>query len=139
VAVDEQTAADYLARYYLLLLGSGLVQRVYWWQLVARGYGLTVAEGGALRRRPAFHALATLQRELAGATFVEALPAPAGAYVWRFAGAAGELVAAWTAAGRVEVELPAQPGAVVERGGSSAAAPARARVALTGSPRYFRL
>ena len=39
VAVDEQTAADYLVRYYLLLLGSGLVQRVYWWQLVARGYG----------------------------------------------------------------------------------------------------
>ena len=139
VAVDEETAADYLARYYLLLLGSGLVQRVYWWQLVARGYGLTVAEGGALRRRPAFHALATMQRELAGSTFVEAPPAPPDAYLWRFAGDAGAVIVGWSAGGVVEVELPAAPRVVVARGGTQAAAPARARVALTGSPRYFRL
>jgi len=65
--VDEQTAADYAVRYCTSLLGSGLVERVYWWQLVARGYGLLVAEDGGLRRRPAFHALSSLQRGLAGA------------------------------------------------------------------------
>ena len=62
VAVDEQTAADYAVRYCRSLLASGFVERVYWWQLVARGYGLVVAEGRTLRRRPAFHALAAMQR-----------------------------------------------------------------------------
>jgi hypothetical protein len=57
VAVDEQTAADYAVRYCLPLLASGFVERVYWWQMVARGYGLVVPEDGGLRRRPAFHAL----------------------------------------------------------------------------------
>ncbi len=40
VSVDEETQADYLVRYYLLALGTGLVERVFWWQVVARGYGL---------------------------------------------------------------------------------------------------
>ena len=69
VAVDEQTAADYAVRYCSSLLRSGLVERVYWWQLIARGYGLAVALDGGLRRRPAFHGLAALQRQLAGTTF----------------------------------------------------------------------
>jgi hypothetical protein len=60
VAVDEQTAADYAVRYCTSLLASGFVQRVYWWQMVARGYGLVVPEDGGLRRRPAFHALRTV-------------------------------------------------------------------------------
>lgn len=46
VAVGEEAAADYLARYYLLVLASGMAERVYWWQLVARGYGLAVVEDG---------------------------------------------------------------------------------------------
>ncbi|HEV8238422.1 MAG TPA: lipopolysaccharide kinase InaA family protein [Thermoanaerobaculia bacterium] len=67
VAVDEQTAAAYAVRYCTSLLESGLVERVYWWQLIARGYGLLVAEDGGLRRRPAFHALASLQQRLRAA------------------------------------------------------------------------
>ncbi len=84
VAVDEQQAADYLVRFYLPLLASGLVERIYWWQLLARGYGLLVAEGGGLRRRPAFHALATMQRMLGDAACAGVLPAPPGASLYRF-------------------------------------------------------
>ncbi|HEY9423086.1 MAG TPA: lipopolysaccharide kinase InaA family protein, partial [Thermoanaerobaculia bacterium] len=40
VSVDEGPQADYLVRYYLLALGTGQVERVFWWQIVARGYGL---------------------------------------------------------------------------------------------------
>ncbi|RPH53978.1 hypothetical protein EHM82_07545, partial [bacterium] len=40
VSVDEESQADYLVRYFLLTLGTGLVERVFWWQMVARGYGL---------------------------------------------------------------------------------------------------
>ena len=78
VAVDEQTAADYAVRYCTSLLSSGLVERVYWWQLIARGYGLLVAEDGGLRRRAAFTALAAMQRRLATSSN-DARAAPFGA------------------------------------------------------------
>ncbi len=105
MAVDEETQADYLARYYLLALASGMVERVYWWQLVAKGYGLVDPTG--LRRRPAFHALATLARTLEGCRFERRLPGPAGAWLLLFSKPdGGELVAAWSAAGPLTVELP---------------------------------
>lgn len=86
VSVDENEQADYLVRYYLLALAGGACERVYWWQLIARGYGLMVAEpgeggdslasgqsnagvgpnGSALRRRPSFAALAAMTRQLRG-------------------------------------------------------------------------
>lgn len=138
VAVGEEAAADYLVRYYLPLLGSGLAERVYWWQLVARGYGLLVSEGGSLRRRPAFRALATLQRLLGGAVCEGVLPAPHGAHLYRFRRAeGGELVAAWSAAGEIEAELPWKPSAHVERGGGEGRPPAVPRVRLSGSVAYY--
>ena len=83
--MDETAQADYLVRYYLLALGTGLVERVFWWQLVARGYGLVdpAAPGDPAgrddprgpRRRPAFFALKTLLRELDGCHLERVLPA----------------------------------------------------------------
>ncbi|MDX1383325.1 MAG: lipopolysaccharide kinase InaA family protein, partial [Thermoanaerobaculia bacterium] len=64
VAVDERRQADYLARYFLLGLATGLVERIYWWQLVARGYGLVAPEPEGPRRRPAFEALRRLAARL---------------------------------------------------------------------------
>jgi len=59
VAVDEEAQADYLVRYYLLTLGTGLIERVFWWQVVARGYGLVdPADPANPRRRPSFHVVA---------------------------------------------------------------------------------
>lgn len=142
VAVDEQAQADYLVRYYLLTLTSGLVERVYWWQLAARGYGLLVpGEGGTLRRRPAFRALATLARQLAGATSHGPLPAPPGARLFRFERGAGEeLLVGWSAGeGPVEARLPRPAATVVGRDGEELPAPASERVELLPAPRYFRL
>ncbi len=45
VSVDEEAQADYLVRYYLLALGTGKVERVFWWQVMARGYGLVDPAG----------------------------------------------------------------------------------------------
>ena len=57
-SVTEQDYADYLIRYLLIALCSGLVERVYWWRLVARGFGLVDDTApGAWRRRPAYHQL----------------------------------------------------------------------------------
>ena len=57
--VHETTAADYLTRSYRIAWNTGLVERVYWWQLAAPGYGLVDMQSG-VQRRPAFTALQKL-------------------------------------------------------------------------------
>lgn len=55
--VDEESAGKYLAEYYEDAKKTDLVERVYWWQLVARGFGLMEPmKDGTLRKRPAYHA-----------------------------------------------------------------------------------
>jgi hypothetical protein len=117
--VGEQEQADYLVRYYLLALGTGAVERVFWWQMIAKGYGLVDPVG--LRRRPAFEAFRTLIRELEGSRLESVLPVPASARLWLLRRPDGAQVAVgWSPAGPVRVALP--DGREVEVG---------------SSPRYF--
>lgn len=97
-SVDEETYAAYLARYLLLTLASGHVQRVYWWRLAARGFGLVDdTDPAAWRPRPAFFALQTLLENLAGATFAKKLATPAGEFALEFSRpGAAPLTARWT-------------------------------------------
>lgn len=60
--VDEEEAGRHAADYLRQAAATGLVERAYFWQLVAPGYGLVDPLGAGLRRRPAFNAL----RELLG-------------------------------------------------------------------------
>jgi tRNA A-37 threonylcarbamoyl transferase component Bud32 len=80
--VDEETYADYMLRYYLHAICSGMVERVYWWRLVARPFGLVDPEGW--RARPAYHALKDFLDRFGGSTFVERLPSEEGLYLLRF-------------------------------------------------------
>lgn len=142
VSVEEGPQADYLVRYCLLTLGTGLIERVFWWQVVARGYGLIdPADPERPRRRPAFHALRTLIRELDGARLEEVLPAPPPARLYRFRRPAGtEVVVGWSATDRpARAELPRPAVVVIERDGEKRAAPTGVEVEVDGSPRYFRL
>jgi hypothetical protein len=144
VAVDEETQADHLVRYYLLTLGTGLVERVFWWQVVARGYGLVDPgdpDGPANpRRRPSFLALRTLVKELDGARLEEVLPAPLPARLYRFRKADGEeVVVGWSAAGPARAVLPRPAAGVIVRDGGELATPDGVEVELGVSPKYFRL
>ncbi len=142
VAVDEETQADYLVRYYLLALGTGAVERVFWWQVVAKGYGLVdPTDPSNPRRRPSFHALKTLIRELDGARLEAVLPAPPPACLYQFRRTDGaEIVAGWSAADRpVKAVLPRPAISVTGRGGEALAVPAGTELEVSSSPRYFRL
>jgi hypothetical protein len=138
VAVSEEAQADYLARYYLLLLGSGLVERVYWWQLVARGYGLADRSDRALRRRPSWHALAFLQRALAGSRACGPLQAPLPLRVHAFERAEGERwLVAWSETGATASWRPAQaPRRIFDRDGHELALPPGCAIAVGSSPVY---
>lgn len=55
-SVDEDTYADYLQRYLLLALCSGLADRVFWWNLAAHGFGLVDdRDPNGWRARPGYH------------------------------------------------------------------------------------
>jgi hypothetical protein len=60
--VDEHKQLCYLLRYYLLMFSTGTVEKCYWHQLVAPGYGLIDNRGESVRKRKAFYALQTLYR-----------------------------------------------------------------------------
>jgi tRNA A-37 threonylcarbamoyl transferase component Bud32 len=142
VSVDEEAQADYLVRYYLLTLGTGMVERVFWWQVVARGYGLVdPADPARPRRRPSFHALKTLVRELDGARLEEVLAAPPPARLYRFRRADGaEVVVGWSATDRpARAMLPRPAVIVIGRDGEERRAPEGVEVDIDASPRYFRL
>jgi tRNA A-37 threonylcarbamoyl transferase component Bud32 len=142
VSVDEEAQADYLVRYYLLTLGTGLIERVFWWQVVARGYGLVdPVDPAQPRRRPSFHALKTLARELDGARLEEVLAAPPPARLYRFRRADGaEVVVGWSAADRpARATLPRPAVSVIGRDGEERRAPEGVEVDIDASPRYFRL
>ncbi|MFL6236903.1 MAG: lipopolysaccharide kinase InaA family protein [Thermoanaerobaculia bacterium] len=142
VSVDEESQADYLVRYYLLALGTGVIERVFWWQVVARGYGLVdPADPAHPRRRPSFQALKTLIRELDGARLEELLPAPPPARLYRFRRPAGtEVVVGWSATDRpTRATLPGPAIVVIGRDGEKMAAPTGTEVEVGASPRYFRL
>lgn len=135
-SVTEPLYADYMLRYLLLALCSGMAERVAWWQLAARGYGLLDDSGaGDWRPRPAFQSLATFLRLLGAATFVERLPAPANAHWLRFRREnAADLFVGWSAAGPVAIPLPTPQATILSSLGSPVAV--RGSLVLGTSPQY---
>lgn len=69
--VDEESYANFMVRYYLLAFASQKVERVYWHQLVAPGYGLLDNRDGLHRRRAfdAFKTMHALLRNISFSTF----------------------------------------------------------------------
>jgi hypothetical protein len=67
-AVTPKKYRDYMLRYLIMVLSDGSVERVYWWQLFAKGYGLIDHVTG--KRYPAFHAYKKLVALLSGSQVV---------------------------------------------------------------------
>jgi hypothetical protein len=84
-SVDEEAYGHYMIRYLIQTLASGLVERVYWWRLVAHGFGLVddrAADGW--RPRPAFAMLQTWLALSHDSDFRCKLDTPAGIHAYEF-------------------------------------------------------
>ena len=141
VSVSEEAQASYLARYYLLMLGSGMVERVYWWQLVARGYGLVDRDENGLRRRPSWRALAFLERALSGCKAWGPGDSEPPFRAQRFERPDGRhLVAVWTTtdqAAQWKATFPVRH--LFDRDGRELSVPADGSIRVDGSPVYAEI
>lgn len=141
VAVDADAQADYLVRYYLESLGTGLVERVFWWQLTARGYGLVDPASTGFVLRPAYRAMAALAGTLEGSSLVERRSVGDDARLWRFTRQGrSDVLVGWCVSGSLEVSAPEGVLAHRDRDGEPLPAPAAGgRWRLGGSPRYLEI
>ncbi len=57
--VKPDEYALYMVQYYLLALSTGMVEKIYWHQLIAPGYGLIDNRDG-IKKYPAFYAFKTM-------------------------------------------------------------------------------
>lgn len=140
--VSESNAADYMLRYLVLATGSGLVERVYWWRLLARGYGLVdIDQDGALRERPAFAALQHFLSVLGSAKVIQgSLPAAGNNYRGIFqihfqCADKEEVVLCWAHGDAIQFPNNIRHAYLQDRTGKTISEPP---VELTGSPVYFR-
>jgi len=81
--VTEEDQANFLVRYFVLCLSTGFVDRIYWWQLVAPGYGLIDSRPEKWYKRSSFFALKSLVERLEGSLFVKKVP-HADAFIFLF-------------------------------------------------------
>jgi len=134
-SVSEEQQADYLVRYYVICLASGLVDRIFWWQLVAPGYGLIDSRGQSWRRRPSFFAFRTMARLLEGSQFEGKAPDPA-AEIYLFRSRSGdEFAVCWSREGEVEHPFSRRPRLVVRRDGEEFE-PGSEQILVEGKPQY---
>ena len=138
--VSEEDQADFLVRYYVLCLASGHAERIYWWQLVAPGYGLVDDRESPWRRRPAFRAFAALRARLEGSLYEGRQTAPpCGVEVFRFRKEGRAFAVCWAPeGGPAEITLDTPAAAVLDREGREiprAAAEPR-KIVVDGSPKY---
>lgn len=132
--VTEERQADYLVRYNILTLASGFVERIYWWQLVAPGYGLIDNREGGWRKRPSFFALKTLVAILDGSTFVRKIDHP-HAKLFSFTKDGENFVVCWTPGPNFELDFPFPVKRIVGRDGQDESLTDN-RILIDGSPKY---
>ncbi len=131
--VSEEDQADFLVRYHVLCLAGGYVDRIYWWQLVAPGYGLVDSREEPWRPRPAFDAYANMAGRLEGAEFLGRDDSP-WAEVFRFRRGPEKLAVCWTAGPARDFPFDEPVARVVDRDGRDL--PSSQTLRLEGSPLY---
>ena len=132
--VSEEEQANYLVRYFILCLATGFVDRIYWWQLVAPGYGLIDNRPEKWRKRPSFFALKSMAERLEGSHFLEKLPHSQG-FIFLFRKQDRQFAVCWTNSRPVEHTFSRRIMRVEGRDGEEVPIQDN-RVHLSASPQY---
>jgi hypothetical protein len=132
--VSEEEQANYLVRYFIICLASGFVERIYWWQLAAPGYGLVDSRGPGWRKRPAYFALRQLAQLLEGSRFEEKVP-DSRAEVFRFRKGDRQFAVCWRRKGSVAYEFSPAARLIIGRDGEERPA-GPGRVLIEERPQY---
>ena len=132
--VTEEEQADYLVRYFVICLASGLVERIYWWQLVAPGYGLIDSRDKPWRKRPSYFALANMVRLLEGSRFAGKVQ-DVGAEIFLFRKGEDEFAVCWTRKGAVDYRFFQTPKYIIGRDGEEKMLPAE-KIRIEERPQY---
>ena len=134
-SVTEEAQASYLVRYFVIGASSGLVERMYWWQLAAPGYGLIDSREADWRRRPGYFALQTLVRRVEGSRF-EGKEAGAAAEIYNFRKGGEDFAVCWTVRGEVEHVFPRTPRLVIGLDGRESSVGPNSAVRINERPQY---
>lgn len=132
--VSEDEQANFLVRYFVICLATGFVERIYWWQLAAPGYGLIDNRGPEWRKRPGYFALRGMAELLEGSRFEEKVPNTRAEIFW-FRKGDRRFAVCWTRRGTVEHEFTPVPRLIIGRDGEERPAGA-AKVAIEERPQY---
>ncbi len=133
-SVDEETYSDYLVRYYILSLTSG-AERVYWWQLVAHGYGIIDDIEKEWRRRPAWYSLKTMIEVLGSFRLINRKKEKS-IYSFTFENSRGKLVTvAWSMKKKRRLIIDFDVEDIISRDGEII--PSSDSIFLTSSPIYI--
>jgi len=139
-SVSEEDYASFMIRYVAIAISSGMVERVYWWRMIAHGFGLVDdIDLSDLRKRPAYDVFKTFMEILGDSVFIERILADQAdnVYVFKYKTADDQNIClAWVNGDDIEVELPfacsalrTLTGTATEMGGN--------KVLLTGAPQYL--
>jgi hypothetical protein len=134
-SVTEEAQANYLVRYFVIGAASGLVERMYWWQLAAPGYGLIDNRESDWRRRPGYFALQTLVRHVEGSRF-EGKETGVPAEIYNFRKGSEEFAVCWTVRGEVDHVFPKAPRLVVDLEGRERPAVPDNAIRIEEKPQY---
>jgi hypothetical protein len=141
-SVSEEDYAVFMLRYLTIALCSGMVERVFWWRLVARGFGLVDNEDPRQwRARPAFHMLRVFLERIGDSQYVGlGADDTDAARLLRFRRSDGrEWALAYSVGAPVSWEAPFRCARIENALGEvqPLATPAAPRLSLTGQPHYL--
>lgn len=140
-SVSEDEYADYMIRYIVMAVCSGMVDRLFWWRLVARGYGLVDdTDMSNWRKRPAYMMLQFFLSNLGDSEFYEKLETGLeGIHLYMFRQPDGQKIClAYSFPGQTTYRLPVECASVLDAFGNTVDIRAR-EILLSGRPVYLSL
>ncbi len=138
-SVSEDEYADYMIRYIVIAVCSGMVDRVYWWRLVAKGYGLVDdSDDSGWRKRPAYLMLQYFLSLLGESEFYEKpVSGVEGIHLYMFRQVTGQKIClAYSSIGEIKYKLAFECSSVRDACGNNVDIRLR-EIVLSGRPIYI--